>query len=162
MALFDIPDIIVTGSIYTFFVPFLILFCIFWGVLSAMRIFNKKVNLVLSIVITIGLSATDLFTYISTYLLSLGATFTVAAFFLIFFFGIIMWTFGKGKQIYRGAMAPADRLKNIDKEIAKVDKEIMKAKRRGKSKETMALFQTRDSLIRERWMAELELREKMR
>lgn len=153
------PELSIKEMIYTFLIPFLITFSIFFGVLSALRIFNKRINIVLSFSLTIAAAYGGLFNLLSSYLLQLGAYVGVIAFFIVFVLGIAFWGFGKGKEIYYRVMAPHERLKKIDKEMSKIEKKIKEARESGKKEEEEALWRTWESLQRERRIAEMELKQ---
>lgn len=89
--------------LFTYFVPFIILFAIFWGVLTMMKIFNKKINIFLAIIfpLVFMFGAPETFLWFSSYLISLGSFLAVGAFVAVFVFGVIAWALQRGRDIYR-------------------------------------------------------------
>lgn len=108
-----------------FFLPFVILFAISWGVLTSLRIFDKRINLVISLALTVLVVFTPQFTIFATYLTQLGGQFAVAAFFIVFGFGVLMWAFGRGKDIYYEQIS--SKKEKMNKEIAKHYKKYKEA-----------------------------------
>jgi len=99
-----------------FFLPFILTFVIFWGLLEVLRIFNRKINLVLSLGITIAAAYGGLFTILSNFLLRLGALAGVIAFALIFVVGVVIWAFRSGADI----ISPGRRSRKIRERIEKL------------------------------------------
>jgi len=87
----------------TYFIPFIILFAIFWGLLTMMKIFSKKINTLLALLfpIVFMLGAPETFLWFSSYLISLGSFLAVGAFVAVFVFGVITWALQRGRDIYR-------------------------------------------------------------
>lgn len=87
----------------TYFIPFILLFAIFWGLLSGMKIFGRRINTFLALIFPVVfiLGAPETFLWFSNYLISLGSFLAVGAFVTLFIFGTIRWAFGRGRDIYR-------------------------------------------------------------
>ncbi len=153
MVLFEeLTSLSLNELLYTVFLPFIVVFAIFFGALSAVRIFNKKINLVLSFALTLAGAYGGLFTWFAVYLLPLGAYMGVIAFAAVFFIGIIIWSVGRGKDIYYEA-APEKALEKVNKDIEKLyDKyynESDPAKKRGIDRQIVELERRREHLSRE-------------
>jgi cellulose synthase/poly-beta-1,6-N-acetylglucosamine synthase-like glycosyltransferase len=108
--------------LFTYVVPFIILFAIFWGVLSLMRIFGKKINVFFAIVFPLifMFGAPETFLWFSNYLISLGSYLAIGAFAIIFIFGVIRWGFQRGYDVYLETGAVEKKIINKNKEIAKL------------------------------------------
>jgi len=129
MALFDLTylqSIGIDQLLFGLLLPFLVLFAIFWGLLTAMRIFGSKVNTVLALIFALVIIPTPAFVWFATYLVQLGTTIALAAFILIFIFGVIRWAFGRGWDIYYRT-GSYDR--QIDKLTKKRDKLVAESER---------------------------------
>jgi len=100
----------------SFFLPFVLTFVIFWGLLEALRVFNRRINLVLALGITIAAGYGGLFAWLSSYMLTLGAYVGLAAFVIIFIVGAIVWALGRGEEI----ISPGRRAAKIREEIEKL------------------------------------------
>jgi hypothetical protein len=135
MPLFD-PSILSEGLLYTFFLPFLIVFVIVWGILTGLRVFNRRINLVLAFALTIAAWYGGAFKWLSTYVINLGATVAIAAFVILFIVGAAMWAFGRGKEIYYETAAPGKKLEKLYKEREK----ILEKMRNANEKERRALY----------------------
>jgi len=105
MALFDlsyIQSLQIDQLLFSLLLPFLVLFAIFWGLLSTMRIFNSKVNIILALVFSAIILPTPAFVWFATFLVQLGTTLALGVFILIFIFGAIRWGLSRGRDIYIG------------------------------------------------------------
>ncbi|MEM7825390.1 MAG: hypothetical protein QW412_00845 [Candidatus Aenigmatarchaeota archaeon] len=138
---------------YNFFLPFIVMFAILFGALEGIRIFNKKINLVLSLAITITAFYGGGFSFFLQYFLLLGPYTAFVAFVLLFFVGILIWAFGRGKEIYYKTAAPHKKLEKINKEIEKLyekyRRETNPAKKRAIDKQIFDLERIREHLKRE-------------
>ena len=86
--------------IYTVLLPFIIAFTIFWALLSSMRIFGSKVNIVISFVLAMGLFFTDAYVFLGQFIFASGTFLATGIFILIFGVGVIIWAFQRTKGIY--------------------------------------------------------------
>ena len=123
MALFDlsyIQSLQVNQILFSFLLPFFVLFAIFWGLLTAMRIFGSKVNTVLALVFALVIIPTPAFVWFATYLVQLGTTVALAAFILLFIFGVIRWAFGRSKDIYYQTGGYDKRIDKLSKDMYKL------------------------------------------
>ncbi|RLI99067.1 MAG: hypothetical protein DRP00_00265 [Candidatus Aenigmatarchaeota archaeon] len=136
-------------NFYYFFLPFIFVFAIFFGILSLANVFSKKINIVISIIVALALAPTDFYPFITNYLLRLGAWIVLIAFVLIFVVGVALVTAGKGREIYRKTLSPTERLAQIEKENKKIDEKILKARKKGNVKEEEKLWVKREGLVRE-------------
>jgi len=149
MVLFDLSYLQSLGInqlLFSLLLPFFVLFAIFWGLLVAMKIFGNKVNTILALIFALVILPTPAFVWFATYLVQLGTTIALAAFILIFIFGVIRWALFKGYDIYsetggydrkikkllkkreklakERAHSKPERQRRIDQEIADIDREI--------------------------------------
>ena len=100
MDLLDIVSMSPSDMMMGLFLPLILIFTITWGILSSIKMFNKKINMVLSVAFSGIVLFTPQFTFISTYLSQLGGQIAVFAFFGVFIFGTAVWALGRGKGIY--------------------------------------------------------------
>jgi len=110
----------------TYFVPFIILFAIFWGVLSTMKVFNKKINVFLALIfpLVFMFGAPETFLWFSNYLISLGSFLAVGAFVAVFVFGIIRWGLQRGHDVYVESGALDSRIIKKSKEILELNEKM--------------------------------------
>lgn len=115
--------------LFTYFVPFIILFAIFWGILTMMKIFNKKINMFLAIIfpLVFMFGAPETFLWFSTYLINLGSFLAVGAFIAVFVFGVIAWALQRGRDIYRDVADLDSRILKKREEMRKVIDKISTA-----------------------------------
>lgn len=107
--------------IYTVFIPFIIAFAIFWGILSALNIFGKKINLVLALAISVSAFYFGAFGAVSSFLLSFSANLAVVAFVILFIVGILIWSARTGMDIFT---EPEKKSRKISERIEKLYKEL--------------------------------------
>lgn len=138
---------------YNFFLPFLVMFAILFGALEGIRIFSRKINLILSLAITFAAAYGGAFSFFSQYLLILGPYTAFGAFILVFFLGVLIWAFGRGKEIYYESAAPHKKLEKINKEIEKLyekyRRESNPEKKRAIDRQIIELERIREHLRRE-------------
>lgn len=130
-------DILLTGVL----LPFLLIFVVLWGMLNMIKIFgndstSKKINLVISLVITIFAAFTDAWGLIATQLARFTGQFAFVMFIVVFIIGAILWAIGRSRGIYRDhvygqSVKDFGSLKELDKQIAKVGKKMMDAEYSG-------------------------------
>ena len=118
MALFDFTSTLFTNTfIFQNFIPFIILFAIFWGLLEAIHRLSSRVNLVISL----GFALIAAFTnpWILVYIATLGSYTALVLFGLLFVFGVIRWGLGRGRDIYYDTASKGQRLERLYKEKEK-------------------------------------------
>lgn len=108
---------------YYVFVPFIMIFAILFGILSALGVFSRKTSMIISLCLTLIVASTESFVMFSTYVAQLGAYFAFAVFGIVFFLGITMWGWGHGKEIYGQSLDMQNKIKKIDERIQKEWKE---------------------------------------
>ena len=117
MSLFDLYTMPMEEMFQGFFLPLIIIFVITWGILGSLRLFKKRVNIVLSLALALLASATPQFTTFATYTMQWSANWALIAFALVFGFGTLMWMYGSARGIY---------FQMTDKEYQKVNKDLEK------------------------------------
>lgn len=147
MALTDLLTIAPEQLLYGLLLPFLLIFAITFGVLSSLRVFNKKINIVVSLILTLLVTSSPQFGLFATYIAQLGAQVVLVMFGLLFGFGVIVWAIGRGRDIYHDSMVPSRREGKILERMEKIDKKL--ARTRGEK---------RKALLEERRELEDELR----
>jgi ABC-type multidrug transport system fused ATPase/permease subunit len=108
------------------FLPFLLTFVILFGVLSALKIFGKKFNLVIALILSFAAALSGVLSLFATFLIPLTGQIVVISFLLIFIVGVVMWAFGKGSEIYY-EQVPDKKIEKLNKQIAKNLKKAKKA-----------------------------------
>ncbi len=140
--------------INTFFIPFVVIFVMLWGILTAMGIFkNKKINIVISLAMVLFLASTDIFPMVSQWMIQLGSMTAVAAFLLLFVGGVILWTINRGRDIYFETGSKGRRLKRL---MERRDKEFEKLRTEGNKNKKRALYKNIERLRREIELVESE------
>jgi hypothetical protein len=125
-----------------FFLPLVLIFAIVWGILSSIRVFDRKVNIILSLALSLMVFFTPQFTLLSTYMAQLGGQIAIIAFGLVFGFGVLMWAFGRGRDIYYEQAA-------TDKRIMRLEDKIRKAREKGRLDTAEDLEKERRQLLHE-------------
>lgn len=96
--------------LYTVILPFIIAFTIFWGVLTAIRLFNSKINTIIAFVLATGLFFTDTYVFVGQFIFATGTFLAVGLFVLIFGVGVAIWAVGRTRSIYYQGFDSLDRL----------------------------------------------------
>ncbi len=93
-----------TGSIvYDYFLPFVIIWVVFYGVLSAINIFRRNnINLILSVALTLMMTATPYWFAIGQFIAEWGAWSSVILFVVVFSLGIAGWAWHRGEEYSKG------------------------------------------------------------
>jgi hypothetical protein len=114
----------------SFFLPFIITFALFWGLLTILKIFNRRINIVLALSMTAAAWYGGVFTWFTEVAFSMTSNVVIIIFALLFIVGAAIWAIGRGKDVYY-EQVPFAKSKKITKELAKHYKEYKKAKERG-------------------------------
>ncbi len=130
------------------FLPFILVFVILWVVLERIHVFGKKVNIIISLGISILLATTPAFTMFSTYITEVSGTSMLVIFGILLIGGTAVWALSRGRDIYYEQAAP-------EKKIMQLEKKIEKARRKGR-------IQAAEALEREKRQWEHRMREKYR
>lgn len=129
-------------SIYELFptivLPFLLIFIIFFAVLSLIRVFNKKTNVVLALVFTLFAGYGGLFNWITTWVAQSMAYVAISILVIVFVLGSLMWGFGKTKKIYYETVSSEEKLRKLLERKEKLMDEIIKAREKGDEKKEKA------------------------
>jgi len=123
MALIDIPqDFLSNTFIFQNFIPFIVLFAIFWGLLEAIDRFRSKTNLVISL----GFALIAAFTnpWILSYIATLGSYAALIMFGLLFLFGVVRWGLGRGRDIYLETSSYSRQRQHLEKRLFKINQEL--------------------------------------
>jgi len=126
------PNLLLTGVL----LPFLLIFVVMWGMLNMIKIFGegdvaKKVNIILALCVAILAGITPAWSTITGMAAFLG-DFSWVAFVIVFIVGTILWMAGRTRSTYHDQWSSSyrpgtyDGLKNLDKEITRLKKEINK------------------------------------
>jgi len=127
-----IPNLSTQELIFQIFLPFVLIFAILWGIISALRLFDNRVNLIISLVITILLASTEAFVTLTVFYTQLGASFVFLLFIGLFFVGGTMWALNRGKDIHHETSSPTKALDRINKHIGKLEHKYNEAVRNHK------------------------------
>lgn len=100
MALTDLLGIPVDQVFQGVLLPALIIFAILWALLGSVKVFSKKINLVLSLALTLLVINSPQFAFFASYLTVLGAQISIAVFFILFAVGAALMFVRKGADIY--------------------------------------------------------------
>jgi hypothetical protein len=135
MSLFELFTMPVDQMFQGFFLPFLIIFVIIWAILNSLRVFDRKVNMVLSLSVSILSSSTPQFTMFARYITQMGAQVAIVAFGLVFGLGVLMWSLGRSRDIYYEHLGL--NKKRLRKEKQKLYREYRRVTNKSKRREIM-------------------------
>lgn len=138
--------------LYNFLLPFVFVFLILYSVIRLLRIFNNKISGIISLVITLFFANTEAFVAFTTAMSQFTGGFAVAIFFALFLFGIVSYAIGRGKQWEQEFGTAEDKVKNLNKKIAKLQEKLDQAdtdEEKDEINETIEkLEKARDRLVR--------------
>lgn len=140
MAIADLVGALNVNNIFQgIFLPFLLTFVIFWGILTALRIFNRTITLILALGITIAAGYGGLFGWLSQYLLVFGGYVGIIVFGAIFVIGVMVWGFRRGADIISPDRAPRKIRERIEQLYDKISKSHDEKKIRAMTEEIRRL-----------------------
>lgn len=117
VTIFEIAQLTPQELIYQLFLPFILTYVIFFAVLQMISLFNKKINLILSLAITVMIAASPIFAWITSLITQYGAYTALGAFIAVFVIGIGAWTFKRSRAYITGTPEEAHRLENEIKKL---------------------------------------------
>jgi len=103
--------------IYNYFLPFIIMFAVFYGVMSLLGIFSNKIKIILSAAFGVIIFQTPIYPILVIYITNLGGVLAVGAFILIFVVGIMIASFKRGADVYYEHGGHERKLRNLAKKI---------------------------------------------
>jgi hypothetical protein len=107
--------------IYQFFLPFILTYTIFFAVLQLLPLFSKRINLIISLVITILIAVSPMWVKIVTIMTQYGVFSAVGAFFAVFVVGVWAWAFRKSREYATGT---PDDIRRLEKDIRNKKKKL--------------------------------------
>lgn len=119
-------------------VPFILVFIILWNVLERIRIFNKKINVILSLGISILLATTPAFTFMAAYITQVSGGSMLLIFGILLVGGTLVWALGRGRDVYYEQIDSSKILKRLYKKRAKYHRKAREARDRGDQEEYRA------------------------
>ncbi len=126
-----------------FLLPFMLIFAIFWGTLSMLKIFGpptdkttKKINIIVSLIIAILVAVTDVWGLLITQISALTGAFAFGLFIVLFIVGGIIWAIGRGKAVFNSQELyqlsnSKSTLKKLDKHMEDRYKKLQEARNKG-------------------------------
>lgn len=133
----------------SFVFPFLLIFALFFGTLSLVRVFNKRISALLALIFTLVTTQTPAFSWFASILPAYGAIAATSIFVIIFVFGFIRWGLYRGRDIYEEHGGSSHRLDRLTKEREKVWKKYKEARDRKDEAAARALFKRLEELDEE-------------
>lgn len=115
----------------TVFLPFILVFVILWVVLERIHVFGKKVNIVVSLGISILLATTPAFTMLSVYITEVSGTGMLVIFGLLLIGGTAMWALFRGRDIYSEQSGSYRKLEKLRKKREKYLRKAREAREGG-------------------------------
>ena len=98
---------------------FILVFIVFWAILEKLRVFPKKVNVILSLGVCILLATTPAFTAFSAYITQISGTAMIFLFGVMLIGGTLAWALGRGRDVFHEQLAPERKLMDLEKKIQK-------------------------------------------
>jgi len=143
------------GLMGGFFYPFLLILVIFFAALEAVHAFKSRINVVLSLIMTLLATQSSVFGWFATQLVPLGGYAAIAVFGVIFLGGTMMWGHSRAKHIYYTHGSRESRLDKLGKDIRKLEDKLVDAQIAGDEHRIQELVNT---IQRLKAQAEVEAR----
>ena len=148
MALFDIDLSTVTAVDFSnmtpyelgrnVLLPFVLVYIILWAILEKFRIFPKRINVILSLGISVLLATTPAYTILAAYITQVSGGSMLIIFGVLLVGGTLMWALGRGRDIYYEQGLSPKKLANLYKQRENYFKKAREAQDRGDSKKARA------------------------
>jgi len=145
--------------IFKLFLPFIITLVIFFAVLQMVGLFSRKINLIISLAVTIMIATTPLFATIATWISQFGAFTALIAFVAVFVIGIGAWAFRRSREYIAGALEADIELKKLYKKRAKL---LEKLERTSSDRTRAAIYDELENTDRKIRINELRSRHERR
>jgi len=117
----ELTKLTIPQLFFEFFLPFALTLVIMFAVLQMTRLFRNRINLMISLIVTILVATTPLFGKLATMVSRWGSYTALIAFVAVFIVGVLSWTFRKGGEYVTGTIDEIRRLKN---EIRKLENKM--------------------------------------
>lgn len=141
--------------IYNFFIPFIFIFVLSYGVLKKIGLFGSKINTILALTIPAMILLNPSMGFFREQMSIMGAMSVYGMFIALFGFGVLMWGLNKGRDItYTTANVEAKMKKLYDKK----HKAVNKYKHAGSQKDRIKWGHEIDEIDRELMMLKYERR----
>ena len=112
--------------VFNFWLPFILSFTLIFAILEGMKIFERKINITIALIVTLGFSASPFFQVFAKIIVSYSAIFVILAFFSLFVIGTSKYSLKRLKMI-----EIKDKLRLIEEELEKRRKEYEEAIKSG-------------------------------
>lgn len=143
------------GLMGGFFYPFLLILVIFFAALESFHAFKPRINVVLSVIMTLLATQSSVFGWFATVLVPLGGYAAILVFGVIFLGGSLMWGHSRAKHIYYTHGSRESRLNKLGKDIQKLEDKLVDAQIAGDEHKIQELVNT---IQRLKAQAEVEAR----
>lgn len=124
VTIFEIAQLTPEQLIYQLFLPFILTLVIFFAALQMIGLFSRKINLILSLAITIMVATSPIFAWITNLITQFGAYTALGAFIAVFVIGIGAWTFKRSREYITGIGEEHSELRRLYKERAKLEEKM--------------------------------------
>ena len=126
--------------LFQYFIPFLLIMILFFGLLEVVRIFRKRTNTLVAMLF--ALIAYPAYPWFSAILIPLGGYAAIVIF--IIFFGVFTarYALSRGRDIWYETMTDANKLRKLEERLQKEYKRLNQAHERGQDGKAIAINQT--------------------
>jgi len=108
--------------------PFIFLFAVFFGTLSMINRFHNKINIVLAIAFALFALESPLFVIVKEFFITYSTYAVIIIFFVVFVAGAVNWGYGRITDTYYENVSPSQRIRKLNKDLAKEYKELDKVR----------------------------------
>lgn len=142
--------------LFNTWVPFLISFVLIYGVLEGIKIFNRRINFMISLLLSLAFLTSPAFKIFSEIFTSYAAFFVIATLVAVFIVGSLVHGGRKIIQIEKRELE--ERLKAVNEKIRKKEEELERARREGKEEQAAQISKELEDLKRKKSEIEERLR----
>lgn len=118
--------------------PFLLVFVVFWAVLDKIHVFSRKVNIIISLGISVILATTPIFTMFTQYITQVGGTGMIVIFGVLLVGATLLWATGRGRDVYYEHVDDIKKIERLEKRRADLLKKAESEKSKGHDAKAIA------------------------
>jgi len=123
--------------LFIYFIPFLFIMVLFFGLLEVVRAFRKRTNILISMLF--ALVAFPVYPWFSSILIPLGSYSAIVIFILFFGVFVVRYAFSRGRDIWFETMTDSKRLRKLEERLQKEYKRLQQAHERGQEGKAIAI-----------------------
>jgi hypothetical protein len=113
--------------IYNFFLPFMFIFVLCYGVLRKIDLFGSRINMLISMLIPAMILLNPAMGFFRDQMSMMGAMSVYGMFIALFGFGVIMWGLNKGRDVTYNTATDDKKMRILSDRLHRADKKYRRA-----------------------------------